>query len=415
MPTLFRILITAILSILGCWTFYYNWPQRSVRNDSYTYSDEEAQHLRFYPNAQYAHGMHAWFQQQPETAASFFRQAVSQNALFLDAWLRLAETEAAMGREEKAKDILTFTTDMTDQVLRWKWPQMVLASELSMEKCFYRNTNYLLSHKVLEQDALQLLHTHLGGEASAVITVLEPAHLTAYLNWLMQWGMTDESLVVWQAMAAVAEPEKETAVRYAHFLLNHKRITASMGIWQKYTGVDGMTNPGFEKDITGRAFDWRHWGEKDGNWKLKRVDHDTIEGDYALRITFNGQENISFQHIYQIIVADPQQKYRLMYAWKSRSITTDQGPFVEIYGYDGKGLYQAGPMITGTHGWHKASIEFDMPEDCRSAVVRLRRRPSKRFDSKIRGKVWIDDFRLEKIETISTNEVIIWRQIKQNT
>jgi hypothetical protein len=34
-------------------------------------------------------------QQKPERAASFFRQAVSQDVLHLDAWLRLAESEAA--------------------------------------------------------------------------------------------------------------------------------------------------------------------------------------------------------------------------------------------------------------------------------------------------------------------------------
>ena len=50
-----------------------------------------------------------------------------------------------------------------------------------------------------------------------------------------------------------------------------------------------------------------------------------------------------------------------------------------------KGLYKAGPMITGTQGWREVSIEFEMPEGCRAAVVRLRRLPSTRFDSKIRG------------------------------
>ena len=54
-------------------------------------------------------------------------------------------------------------------------------------------------------------------------------------------------------------------------------------------------------------------------------------------------------------------------------------------------------MITGTHGWREVSIEFEMPEGCRAAVVRLRRLPSNRFDSKIRGTLWLDDFRLEKI------------------
>ena len=110
--------------------------------------------------------MRAWFQQQPEVATRYFRQAVSQNVLFLDAWLRLSETELAMGYEKKAKEILTFTINMTDKVFRWKWPQMLLARELDMQKRFYRDTNYLLSHKVLQQDALQLKMFEYGRQLS---------------------------------------------------------------------------------------------------------------------------------------------------------------------------------------------------------------------------------------------------------
>lgn len=418
-PILLRILITVILSLLGCWTVYSNWPQRSIRFNNYSFSEQEAHRFRFYPQAQYAHGMHAWHQQEPERAATCFRQAVSQNVLHLDAWLRLAETQAALGRTEKARAILTFTTDLTDQVIHWKWPQMVLARELGMQKDLYRNANYLLSRKVLVQDALQLLHTHLDGEASAVVAVLAPGNLAAYLDWLMRWGMTDESLKVWQALTAVAEPDEKTALRYAHFLVNHKRIYPSVDIWQKYTGSTGLTNPGFEENISGQGFDWRHWGEKDGTWALKRVNDETAEGNYALKIKFNGQENIAFHHLYQIFAVNPYEKYRLTYAWRSKGLTTDQGPFVEIYSYDKRGLYQAGPMITGSRGWHEETIVFEIPADCRAAVVRLRRRASRRFDAKIRGMVWIDDFRLDKLETeaqtTSTDTVVPpYRQNKNN-
>ncbi|MBR9986592.1 MAG: hypothetical protein KFF68_11830 [Desulfosarcina sp.] len=396
MRTPLRILIAAILAALGCWTVYFNWPQRAVWQASYAFSDEEEQRLKAYPKAQYELGMHAWLQQQPERAAGFFRQAVSQDALFLDAWLRLAEAEAALGGEEKARAILTFTTDLTEQVFRWKWPQILIARELGMQNRLYSNTNYLLSRKVLVQDALQLLHTQLGGEASAVIAVLEPANLAAYLDWLMRWGMTDESLMVWQAMNAASEPEKEIALHYAHFLLNHKRITPSVDIWQKYTGSAGLTNPGFESSLTGQGFDWRHWGEKDANWELKRVYNEAVEGEYALRIKFDGQENVSFQHLYQIFAVNPQEKYHLTYAWKSSGVTTDEGPFMEIVGYDKQGLYRAGPMINGSNGWQEETISFEVPADNWAAVVRLRRRTSMRFDSKIRGTVWLDNFRLEK-------------------
>ena len=53
-------------------------------------------------------------------------------------------------------------------------------------------------------------------------------------------------------------------------------------------------------------------------------------------------------------------------------------------------------MINGTHDWGTEMIEFSPPEGCEAVVVRLRRKPSRRFDSKISGTVWLDDFRLEK-------------------
>ncbi|MDP4856125.1 MAG: hypothetical protein NWR42_01830, partial [Desulfobacterales bacterium] len=107
----FRIPITVVLLFLGSWTFYHNWLQRPVRFGNYTYSNEEAERLKNIPEAQYAYGLDAWGRQDSETAAKFFRQAVSKNVLFLDGWLRLAEVEAAEGRQEKAKNILTFTID----------------------------------------------------------------------------------------------------------------------------------------------------------------------------------------------------------------------------------------------------------------------------------------------------------------
>ena len=162
--------------------------------------------------------------------------------------------------------------------------------------------------------------------------------------------------------------------------------------------MPALPTQGSRKALPDRVLIGVTGGEKDGKWELKRVYSEAVEGDYALKVTFNGQENISFQHLYQIFAVNPQEKYRMTYAWKSRGITTDEGPFVEIYGYDKRGLYHAGPMITGSQGWHEESIEFEMPADSRAAVVRLRRRTSMRFDSKIRGTVWIDHFRLEKIE-----------------
>lgn len=388
-----------VLLALACGSIKTTWPLRIIHQGNVAITQEEPRRFEKYADAQFAYGMRSWLDQDPQTAADFFRQAVSRNVLHMDAWLRLAEAEAALGREENARSILVFTKRMTDGVLRWKWAQMVLALQLDMEPLFCGNANDLLARKVLERDTLQLLHTHFNGDSQAVIAVLEPQHLAGYLDWLIRWGMAEESQTVWRAMTAQYTAPTDTALRYAHFLIGHKRIRSALSIWQQYTNPSGaLTNPGFEARITGQGFDWRCQDGKKGQWEIKRVFSERAEGNYALQIRFTGTANVVFHHLYQIFAAAPTQRYRLTYRWKSRGITTDQGPFVEIVGYDGKGLRQSGPMMTGTCGWRREVIDFTMPMDGHAAVVRLRRRKSMRFDSKIRGRLWLDGFHLEQIQ-----------------
>jgi hypothetical protein len=394
---LFRLLITVVLIVLGGWLFYFNWLQRSIHYRTYSFSPQESKRLTSFPRDQYAHGMHAWLQNDSETAAEFFRQAASQDVFFLDAWLRLAEAEAMMGRGQRSRDILLFTTHLTESVFRWKWPQILLARELGEEEIFYGNLNYLLSLRKLQQDALQLLHIHFSGDVTAVIAVLDSDNLVLYLKWLMRWGITEDSLIVWQKITENGKPDAPIGLQYAHFLLGKKRIPESRAIWQAYLDGDGITNAGFENEITQRGFDWRHSSDKESNWMIERVSQGACEGKYALKISFAGRQNISFQNVYQIVPVLPLEWFRLSYAWKSNGITTDQGPFIEIFGYDRKGLSESGPMITGTHKWREESIEFRSPEGCQAAVVRVRRRPSHRFDSKIKGTLWLDKFHLENL------------------
>ena len=396
---LFKLLITIVLLVLGGWLVYYNWLQRPIHYRTYTFSLEESKRLRSFARAQYAHGLHAWFQNDPETAAGFLRRAVSLDLLYMEAWLKLAEAEAAMGREKKARDIVMFTAHLTGDVYRWKWPQMLIARELGMDDIFYRNTNYLLSQRILTKEALQLLHIHFSGDVKAAMTVLEPEYLVYYLDWLMRLGMTDRGLAVWQKIRKDGIPATGIGLRFAHFLLSKKRIVEAISVWQEYLNLDGMTNGGFEDEISQRGFDWRQWGDNDDNLTIERVTQDPYEGKYALRISFSGQKNTSFQNVFQIVPVIPLERFRLNYAWKSKDITTDQGPLIEIISYDQKGLSQSGPMITGTHNWREVSIEFRPPAGCRAVVVRVRRRPSHRFDSKIKGFLWLDYFRLEKLSS----------------
>jgi hypothetical protein len=138
-------------------------------------------------------------------------------------------------------------------------------------------------------------------------------------------------------------------------------------------------------------------------WQGRRVYGQSRKGTHALRISFLGKENLDWHHIYQIVPVRPERAYQLTYWWKSKSITTDQGPFVEIYSYDVRGLYKKGPMAVGSRDWEQVDVAFTAPADCHAVVMRLRRIASLRFDNKIQGILWVDDFAMTVADQNSGN------------
>jgi tetratricopeptide (TPR) repeat protein len=389
--------ITVVLTVLSSWLLIHNWQHRTIFYKDYAFQAEEQNKFRYFPKALYDIGLKFWFDNDTTAAAPFFRQAAIQDVLFVDAWLKLAQAEIGLGNPDKAKTILEFLDNLTRNVFRWKWEQTLLANELGMDDLPFGNINFMVKHGKKVQDAFQLFDGYVDKDASRAIQVLDTNNLILYLEWMMRWGRVDDAKIVWHKIMASGIQNKDIQLEYINFLVSQKQVEQAADIRRQNVGdIDSMTNAGFENEITNRGFDWRYTANQKGKWIIRRTLSGAFSGKHCLRIRFEGKENISFGHLYQIVPIDPMTSYRLSYHWRSRDLTTDQGPFVDIYGYDCKGYYANGPMMLGTHGWQKQDIEFTAPKDCHAVVVRLYRRPSHRFDSKIAGRLWLDDFRLEK-------------------
>jgi hypothetical protein len=389
--------VTLILMVLPSWLMIHNWQHRTIFHKDYAFQKEEQNKFRYFPKALYDIGLKFWFDNDTAAAAPFFREAAIQDVLFVDAWLKLAQAETILGNPDKAQTILQLLDNLTRNIFRWKWEQTLLANELVMEDLLFGNINFAVKHGKKVQDAFQLFDGYLDNNVTRAIQVLVTDNLIPYLEWMMRWGRADDAEIVWQKIMASGIQNEDIQLKYIHFLVSQKQVKQAADIRrQSIEDVNSITNAGFENEITGRGFDWRYTANQKGKWTIRRTLSGAFSGAHCLRIRFEGKENISFSHLYQIVPVDPLTPYRLTYHWRSRDLTTDQGPFVDIYGYDCKGYYANGPMMLGTHGWQKQEIEFTAPKDCHAVVVRLHRRPSHRFDSKIDGRLWLDDFRLEK-------------------
>jgi len=109
-------LVTLVLSVLSVWLVAHNWQCRTIYHEKYTFGEKEAKKFRHFPQALYAFGLNAWFQNDSDVAARFFRQTVFQDIFYMDAWLKLAQADIVLGNPDKARTILQFSNRLTKNV-----------------------------------------------------------------------------------------------------------------------------------------------------------------------------------------------------------------------------------------------------------------------------------------------------------
>jgi tetratricopeptide (TPR) repeat protein len=392
-----KIFITFLMLAGIIWLIMYAWKKEQAKNADYSYTDNQLNDLGQFPKAWYDYGRKAWYENRVKDAAEDFTRAVSGHVLYVDAWINLAMAEAALGNTDKAVKILRFTNELTEDVIEWKWQHIMLAGELGINDMFLQDLNYVIPYPHLQSDALQLLDMSYKRQAAKVLRVMDPDNRLYYLRWLMRWRRTEDTWTVWTALDESDRHTNQFYEEYVNFLVQQKAIPRAASIWRKYTNITGITNPGFERELCSKGFGWRSIQGKKTSWTIERSSEEKKSGRYSLHISFDGTENINFYHVRQIVPVEPQQKYLFSCWWKSSRLTTDQRPFIDIYGYDHKSRHWHSEMLPEESDWHQVSIHFFSPADCHAVTICIRRRPSHRFDCKIDGECWLDDVELHML------------------
>ena len=118
-----------------------------------------------------------------------------------------------------------------------------------------------------------------------------------------------------------------------------------------------------------------------------------FEGKRALKLKFNGKENVSFQNVYQYVPLKPKTSYLLQAKIKTKGLTTKSGIKLEIAG-TGPAFQGASEGLTGDHDWTEVTVAFQTPADSQGGIVRVKRESTNKFDRFISGEVWIDNVQL---------------------
>ena len=213
---------------------------------------------------------------------------------------------------------------------------------------------------------------------------------------------------LWTDLLAVEPPISMNDGRFfPQFLLTIDQPAAAREAWidlasrnglldSKFnSGQNSIWNGDFELPLQGRPLGWV-LGRSE-HFKANPVHVEGVDSGTVLRIEFLGTENLNFAGLSQDFVIEPGTKYQLTGHLRTEEISTDEGLFLEVVGKTSHRVLLSTDPVRGTEDWREESGTLEVGGKLEVLVIRLRRRPSRMLDGKIRGKIWLDKVSLEPV------------------
>jgi hypothetical protein len=245
-----------------------------------------------------------------------------------------------------------------------------------------------------------------GGDVDRVTaSVAETPEVRAELvEYLVKQKRVDDALRLWSSLSPQDRKKQHGAGdALAHGLLDGGHFGAALGVYDEagsHATVGQVTNGGFEEEIAAPGKDQFGWSAPPVPQAQIAIDPRVVHGGArSLRITFNAPSSIAFSNVSQLVVVEPGARYRLDFFVRTDSLKTASTLVVDVVSgaAGGKLLASSAPAPTGTTDWQQVAVEFAAPTDTDGIVVRLRRVPCPEEACPIFGKIWYDDFNLQRV------------------
>jgi len=222
----------------------------------------------------------------------------------------------------------------------------------------------------------------------------------AFLNLLMQKQETAATAKVWAALMATPQTfELRYVFGYFQYLLDHKDVDQARLVWQQAaprfglsaylpSGRNLIVNGDFSLDVLNGGFDWQY--QKQQSVTLTLDPSDFHGGHRSLLITFDGP-GVTDAGIRQFVAVQPNTLYEFSAYYKNVELEGAGGPHLTIQDVITQAILYDSDELKEAGFWKSITGEFTTGSDTRLLVLHVRRLPE---GSPIRGKLWVDDFRL---------------------
>lgn len=357
-------------------------------------------------NAEYRNRLgryYALVARDPANAIQHYRSAVQLDANSARYWFDLASAYQVLGDVPNQTWALehAIEADPTTPDVAWEAANFYLVQGEN-QKALREFRVVLQSQPTLAGLAMQYcwrIDPDVDELLRNVVPAKEDAY-TAFLTLLMTKQETAATEKVWAAMMSTSEVfELRQIYSYFQYLIDHKDVDEARLVWKQAaprvglaayvpTSSNLMVNGDFHLDVLNGGFDWQY--DKQQSVTLTLDPSDFHAGHRSLLIGFDGP-GVTDAGIRQFIAVQPDTTYEFSGYYKNGELEGAGGPHFTIQDAYSRAILYDSDELKEAGFWKSATGEFKTPEDCKLLVFHVRRIPE---GSPIRGKLWVDDFRL---------------------
>lgn len=388
LASLARKAVTACLLIPACFLFWYS--VCTFRLSGENPAGLPGGSARFFPEALVLTGNGKYLALDPAGAAECYRRAIAAEPSIVDAWIGLARTEIANGKEDEARRVLGIISPAIASIGTWKCREMLLALYLKDRPYFETCFNFILTFLPHHTDeACWISASFFGGWDKTVSHVL-PANRPAFLREIIWREKPDAVVILLETIEKEGPPlGRDDQLQLCDFLISNGRLKEAKRVWTAWRkgGTSLIDDGKFEAEPLNKAFGWRA-AQSEGA-TVERASRPPCPDTPCLHIHFSGLENPGRDLVSQVVPVRPGAKYRLEFRRRGSGLTTDRGVFVAVGEPKGEKYLAASEPVTGDVPWEKEELEFGAPEGCEAVTLHVRRDESLRMDNRISGDYWL--------------------------
>jgi len=242
-----------------------------------------------------------------------------------------------------------------------------------------------------------------GGSVEFVTQAIAPESPSDYRvlgQYLRERKATGAAIAMFAGAGTASAADRSD---YLRELIGERRFHDAANLWsvggRTPVAPGVMLDPGFEQesDLDEPGFGWR-LGEKRDGFRLSLDTNNPREGRSSLKVDFTGNSDPSSPVISQLVLIRPRTHYQLRFAVRSENVVSGVAPLLVVMDADMyKPLGRSEPFPKTTDGWREYTIDFDSGPNGSAVYIALDRQPCDRPPCPIFGRLWLDNFSLQKV------------------